>query len=444
MNSLAALRTDTIAPLKINPYLTNSRDEQNLSPLSQSTSTTSTPFFTPRSSLSPVSPINPNGASIFGQFMVISDVGPTPTGHVSKPLNPSFRPLLGSILNSGDVLPASETAQGNQNKPVIISRSMLAAGIIRHLINSGCPDVTDKLDLGQRGTHPIAGGGFGDIYQGVLVGGTKVAIKCPRLFLRNDDQGNKILKATAREIYAWSKLRHPNILELIGFSTFRGQISIVSSWMENGTLPEYVSKHPEADRFQLCTQVSAGLAYLHRSDIVHGDVKGSNVLASGSGVAKLADFGNTVLKKYGTLDFTETTGGPRISVRWTAPELLKAGGKHTKESDIYALDFLCEQAHAQEPFSIWNLRMHKETATGKTPFGGKSEQVVLGSVLQGKTPECPGELDLTEKAKGEALWKLMSRCWSHTVANRPRASQIEHIVSGFNDRGGVSFNLPIP
>ncbi|KAG8691254.1 hypothetical protein FRC08_010221, partial [Ceratobasidium sp. 394] len=127
----------------------------------------------------------------------------------------------------------------------------LAAEVIRHLINSGCPDVTDKLDLGQCGTHPIAGGGFGDIYQGVLVGGTKVAIKCPKLFLRNNNQGNKILKATAREIYAWSKLRHPNILELIGFSTFRGQISIVSSWMENGPLPEYVSKHTEADRFQL-------------------------------------------------------------------------------------------------------------------------------------------------------------------------------------------------
>ncbi|KAG9100251.1 hypothetical protein FRC06_004355 [Ceratobasidium sp. 370] len=399
MNSLATLRTDTIAPIKFNPYLTNNQDGQIPSPLCQSTN--STPFFTPRSSLSPVVPANSNGAPIFDQFMILSEGGPTSADLIAKPLSSSFRPLFESILNGGEVPSPSET-QGYQSRPIIISSSMLAAEIIRHLINSGCSDVTDKLDLGQCGTHPIAGGGFGDIYQGMLVGGAKVAIKCPRLFLKNDEQGSKVLKNIAREIYAWSKLRHPNILELIGLSTFRGQISIVSSWMENGTLPEYVSKHPEADRFQLAS-------YLHKSDIVHGDVKGSNVLISGTGVAKFADFGNTVLKKY-TLDFTENTGGPRISVRWTAPELLKDGGRHTKEADIYALGM--------------------ETVTGKTPFGGKSEQVILGSVLQGKTPERPGELDLMERAKAETLWKIMSRCWTHTVANRPSASQVEHILEG--------------
>ncbi|KAG8730651.1 hypothetical protein FRC10_002451, partial [Ceratobasidium sp. 414] len=405
MNSLAALRTDTITPIKINPYLHDDQDGQRPSPSSQSASTNSTPFFTPRSSLSPVVPLNSNGIPTLDQFMVPSDAGPTSAGLISKSLNFSFRALFENISNGVDGPPISETTQGYQSGHIVISSSMLAAEIIRHLINSGCSDVTDKLDLDQCGTHPIAGGGFGDIYQGALVGGAK---------------------NIAREIYAWSKLRHPNILELVGLSTFRGQISIVSSWMENGTLPEYVSKNPEANRFQLCTQVSAGLAYLHRSDVVSTQWRRSiklevneplrvlyyaksNVLISGSGVAKLADFGNTVLKKY-TLDFTENTGGPRISVRWTAPELLRDGGKYTKEADIYALGM--------------------ETVSGKTPFGGKSEQVVLGSVLLGKTPERPGELRLMEKAKAETIWKVMSLCWAHTVANRPSASQVKRKLEG--------------
>ncbi|KAG9119625.1 hypothetical protein FRC07_005279 [Ceratobasidium sp. 392] len=363
---------------------------------------------TPRSSLSPVHPTGATGVAIFEQFAVSSGVGPASGELVSKSLHPpSFRAVFGAVFDEKGL----HVAEAAQAKPIIISSSMLAADIIPHLINSGCPDVSDKLDLSQCATHPIAGGGFGDIFQGVLVGGTKVAIKCPRLFLRNDEQGNKILKNIAREIYAWSKLKHPNVLELVGLSTFRGQISIVSSWMENGTLPDYVTKHPEADRFELCAQVASGLAYLHKSDTIHGDIKGSNVLVSESGVAKLADFGNTVIKKH-TLDFTDSTGAQRISVRWTAPELLRDEEKHTKEADVYALGMT-----------------FLETVMGKVPFPGKSERAVLATIMLGRTPERPAELDLMDKRKAELLWKMMSRCWSHTVSYRPSASEVERSVS---------------
>ncbi|KAG8779063.1 hypothetical protein FRC12_024664 [Ceratobasidium sp. 428] len=285
--------------------------------------------------------------------------------------------------------------------------SQLGAEIIPLLIKNGCSDVTDRLDLSQCSARPVAGGGFGDIYQGVLVGGEKVAIKCPRLFLNEDEPGKKVLKNIAREIYAWSKLRHPNVLELIGLSTFRGQISIVSSWMENGTLPGYISKYPDVDRFELCAQLSAGLAYLHKSETIHGDVKGANVLLSEFGVAKLADFGNTVIKRH-TLEFTSSTGGARISIRWTAPELLRDEERYTKEADIYALGMT-----------------FLETILGKIPFPGKSEQAVLASVMLGRTPGRPSELDAMEKNKADALWRTMSRCWSHTVANRPTAAEVE-------------------
>jgi hypothetical protein len=54
--------------------------------------------------------------------------------------------------------------------------------------------VTDKLDLKRCGRHPIAAGGFGDIYKGVLVGDEEVAIKCARLHVRTGDDGCKVLK----------------------------------------------------------------------------------------------------------------------------------------------------------------------------------------------------------------------------------------------------------
>ncbi|KAG8727811.1 hypothetical protein FRC12_022204, partial [Ceratobasidium sp. 428] len=224
-----------------------------------------------------------------------------------------------------------------QSKPIIvISSSMIGDDVISHLVSHGCADVTEKLDPGRCEMHPVAGGGFSDIYRGILVGGTKVAIKYPRLFSNRDEQGPKISKSIAREIYAWSKLKHPNVIELIGFSTFRDRISIVSPWMENGTLPAYISKNPQADRFELCVQICAGLAYLHISEMVHGDVKGLNVLISERGMAKLADFGNIQLKQH-TLEFTGTTSGSKISVRWAPPELLNGDSTCTKPADIFAL-----------------------------------------------------------------------------------------------------------
>ncbi|KAG8739575.1 hypothetical protein FRC10_005435 [Ceratobasidium sp. 414] len=300
-------------------------------------------------------------------------------------------------------------------KSIIISRKMLrqlASEIIPHLVCSGCADVTGRLDLGRCGSHPIAGGGFGDIYQGALVCGTRVAIKCPRLFLKNDEQGSKILKNVAREIYAWSKLKHPNVLELVGLSMFRGQISIVSAWMENGTLPEYIVANPGVDRYQLCIQISAGLAHLHESDTVHGDMKGSNVLISDKGIVKLTDFGNAVLKKY-TLEFTGTTSGSKISVRWTAPEVLRGESAYTKEADVYALGMT-----------------FYETVTGKTPFSNKVEQAVFVIVLTGKRPERPEELDAMEGDKVDVLWKAMSRCWDHKAVDRPSAFEVEYSLEG--------------
>jgi hypothetical protein len=62
------------------------------------------------------------------------------------------------------------------------------------LVKHGCPDVTDRLDLERCDHHPIACGGFGDIYAGTLIGDEKVAIKCARRYPPNDNNGLKVVK----------------------------------------------------------------------------------------------------------------------------------------------------------------------------------------------------------------------------------------------------------
>lgn len=54
-----------------------------------------------------------------------------------------------------------------------------------------------------------------------------------------------------REIYIWFKARHENIHELLGILMFQGRLGMVSRWMENGNLRQYIQKRPDVDRYKL-------------------------------------------------------------------------------------------------------------------------------------------------------------------------------------------------
>ena len=154
---------------------------------------------------------------------------------------------------------------------------------------------------------------------------------------------------------------------------------MVSEWMPNGDIQNYVKEHPEVDRIQLVGRIAFfavfrgfshripqlldichGLQILHTHNIVHGDLKGvrpnhvnptqpveiltisrpnkANILINDSGWACLTDFG---LSSIANLTCTESSAhGPCGTFRWTAPELLRLTETQpdppTKKSDIYA------------------------------------------------------------------------------------------------------------
>lgn len=114
--------------------------------------------------------------------------------------------------------------------------------------------------------RPVAGGAFADVYMGELDGNT-VAIKRLRGFMFHDDheKSYKVLlcyfmlqsslvdvlrKRFCREALIWRQLRHPRILPLLGvdhddFRT-RTSLSMISPWMAQGTLLQYLSHIQDA------------------------------------------------------------------------------------------------------------------------------------------------------------------------------------------------------
>ncbi|QRW23085.1 kinase domain protein [Rhizoctonia solani] len=216
----------------------------------------------------------------------------------------------------------------------------------------------------------------------------------------------------AREIHTWSKCQHPNVVELIGLTVFRECLAMVSEWEDNGNMPHYLSRNPTVNRCELSKSICAGVLYLHSMDIVHGDLKGANVLIDRNGAPRLTDFGCASFLST-TLHFTQTNTGPSYSVRWTAPEILRGKTGHTKEGDIYALGMTILEAFTTE-----------------VPFSSRSEISLYRHIVdRKKTPPRPESIIPERSVLGNVLWAILMSCWSYNPAGRPTAQAVHTLAS---------------
>ncbi|QRV95913.1 Ephrin type-A receptor 4 [Ceratobasidium sp. AG-Ba] len=273
----------------------------------------------------------------------------------------------------------------------MVTSFMTVSEVIACLVDRGCANITNQLDGASYSTFPIYNGGFGDIYQGCLKDGTKVAIKTMRLYV-NHNEDRTPLKHAARELYTWSKCRHKNVHHLLGLIEFRGQIGMIA-------------------------QVAAGLSYLHQNNIVHGDLKACNVLVSEDGTPLLSDFGNATFLEY-TLNFTNTSTKTAISVRWAAPEILEGKAMFSVQGDVYALGMTI-----------------LEIISGNVPWFGKGEPAVALSVFVKKEhPERPLGRVPKDCQYSNALWSLLEACWSYEPSTRPSAIEAERWIQDMESR----------
>ena len=78
-----------------------------------------------------------------------------------------------------------------------------------------------------------------------------------------------------REAIRWKALNHPNVLPLLGVTMEKRQFVMVSEWMENGNINEFVQSHPDVNLFELVSLHSC-----HWSPLVD-DLPGSSKTSLG-------------------------------------------------------------------------------------------------------------------------------------------------------------------
>lgn len=251
-------------------------------------------------------------------------------------------------------------------------------------------------------THTEFHGRFGWIYQGKL-NGRLVAVKKVGQGKRSPEQS----KAFANEAVIWYYVRHANCLPCYGVYVFddaEPKWCLVSPWMKDGHVNNYLKRHPDADRYPLILDVACGLEYLHSMEppLSHCDLKGVNILITSSGRACIADFG--IAKARDSFLQMTTTCSNGGTPHFMAPEVLDGKTDLRKldrrPCDMYALACVCY-----------------EMFTGMPPFADKSD--VPRRVLSRERPERPLEV-----SQDDFMWNLMQALWTHQPTGRPTAGQV--------------------
>lgn len=138
------------------------------------------------------------------------------------------------------------------------------------------------------------------------------------------------------------------MLPLHGICKTSLHVYLVSPFVENGSLKGYLKRHPNTDRARLVRQIlspavakahhisqlretALAIEYLHKRNVIHGDIKAANVLVSSKVSALLCDFG--LAREEGNATSAAQKGAGTL--RWQSREVV-AGDPKSFSSDVYA------------------------------------------------------------------------------------------------------------
>jgi serine/threonine-protein kinase len=289
-----------------------------------------------------------------------------------------------------------------------------------------------SLDFEAIGPYRVTGllgrGGMGTVYSGTHAKNEQlVAIKVLSSSLAQHARFRRRFDA---EIQTLLRLKHPNIVQLIGFGEEKGLLFYSMELVEGENLHQLLKRESTVSWSQSmdwAIEICDALKHAHNFGIIHRDLKPANLMINSAGSIKLTDFG--IVKLYGASEAT-VAGSILGTADFMSPE--QAEGKSVSvRSDLYALGAICYACLA-----------------GRPPFTGQSVPEIMFNVRYGNltplsqlAPKAPNEFcDLvmellnrdasrrppTALAVGNRL-KSMKAGLTNSIDTAPRnPSDVEH------------------
>nr|GMD53011.1 probable LRR receptor-like serine/threonine-protein kinase IRK [Ipomoea batatas] len=305
-------------------------------------------------------------------------------------------------FSGGDDFSHSPSTDGNSGKLVMFSGDPDFNTGSHALLNKDC-------ELGR--------GGFGAVYRTVLKDGHPVAIKKLTVssLVKSQEDFERVVKKLG-------KAGHPNLVALEGYYWTPSLQLLIYEFVSGGNL--YKRLHEGLgpnltwnERFNMILGTARSLAHLHQMNIIHYNIKSSNVLIDSSGEPKLADYG--LAKLLPMLDRYVLSSKIQSALGYMAPEFACKTVKITEKCDVYG-------------FGILAL----EIITGKRPVEYMEDDVIVlcdtvrAALEEGRVEECV-DLRLQGDFRAEEaipIVKLGLICTSQVPSNRPYMTEVVSIL----------------
>ena len=286
-------------------------------------------------------------------------------------------------------------------------------------------------------TAPIGLGSFGRVHAGINPkDGREVAVKClERARMCRPEDQNEI-----RKLVQLADCEH--VVRYLNYHGDKDFLYIELELME-GTLAELLDGGVrDEDKGLLCKQILDGVSFLHQRNIIHRDIKLTNVLykCEPKLCVKLADFGlsgKATKTDASTYPVMHSKAGTRC---WMAPEILTKDGQHSVASDVFScgllLHFVFSDKHPFAPENTSNKNKHLIECETVTNIEKKALSLhkslpleathLVKSMLHSEKEKRPSAAD---SATHPLFWsnkKKMQFLWA--VGNEPEVGVLRHLV----------------
>ncbi|XP_059650071.1 L-type lectin-domain containing receptor kinase IX.1-like [Cornus florida] len=268
-------------------------------------------------------------------------------------------------------------------------------------------------------------GGFGGVYRGFLRElASSVAVK---RVSRGSKQG---LKEYASEVKIISRLRHKNLVQLIGWCHEKNELLLVYEFMPNGSLDSHLFKGKSlltwTMRYKIVHGLASALLYLHEEweqCVLHRDIKSSNIMLDSNFNTKVGDFGLARLVDHEKGSQTTLLAG---TMGYMAPECVITG-KSSKESDVYSFGIVVlEIACGRKPINL------RATETQSRVVEWVWDLYGTGKLLEAADPKLCADFDEQEI---KCLMIVGLWCAHPDYNRRPSIRQAIHVLN---------FEAPLP
>ncbi|XP_072955237.1 leucine-rich repeat receptor-like protein kinase PXC2 [Typha angustifolia] len=309
-----------------------------------------------------------------------------------------------ALAFSDDYYSHSPGSDANSGKLVMFSGNDLDFSAGAHaILNKDC-------ELGR--------GGFGTVYKTILRDGRPVAIK--KLTVSSLVKSREDFE---KEIKKLGKLRHSHLVTLEGYYWTPSLQLLIYEFISGGSLYKHLHESSVQNhlswqqRFDIILGTARSLAHLHRMNVIHYNLKSSNILIDDTGEAKVGDYG--LAKLLPMLDRYVLSSKIQSALGYMAPEFACKTVKITEKCDIYG-------------FGVLVL----EIVTGRRPVEYMEDDVVVlcdvvrGALEEGRVEECVdgrlgGKFPVEEAIP---VMKLGLICTSQVPSNRPEMSEVVNIL----------------